>query len=194
MQQLIGEYYFREMKPTEFEPLFMRYRPIVFQDTLDFRVRDALSVEELTLMQQQDAVFRDRERIHIGLYHRQREFIGWHVGEQYPFGRFYMTNTGILPEHQNKGIYTALLPIVIEMVRERGYQRIFSRHVASNNAVLVPKLKAGFQITSIEIDDQWGVLLHLTYFFNPLRRKALAFRTGETIPDAELRPYLSGIE
>lgn len=191
MQQLLGDYYFKQMDAAEFEPQFLKIRSLVFENTFEFRVREALSTKELMRMEQLDRAFVKRERLRIGIFHKMKTFIGWHFGGQYPFGKFYMSNSGIVPEHQNKGVYSALLPHIIEMVRDKGYQSIFSRHAATNNAVLVPKLRAGFKITSVEIDDRWGVLIHLTYFFNPLRRKALSFRTGEVIPDAELRRYLS---
>ena len=62
--------------------------------------------------------------------------------------------------------------------------------MATNSAVLVPKLKAGFIITAFEMSDVYGLLVHMSYFANPVRRKAMNFRSGMTIPDEELRMFL----
>ena len=70
----------------------------------------------------------------------------------------------MLPGHRRKGIYTALMHRVIETVVEKGFQKIYSRHSVTNNDVIVPKLKAGFVISSMEISDVFGVLVHLVYF------------------------------
>jgi hypothetical protein len=45
-------------------------------------------------------------------------------------------------------------------------------------------------ITGIEVSDVFGVLVHLSYFFNPLRRKVLDVRVGQARPDAEVKRYM----
>ena len=102
-----------------------------------------------------------------------------------------MINTGILPPHQGKGIYSALLPLLLEGLRQEGFQIVYSRHIASNNQVLVPKFKAGFVITGFEISDAFGLLVHLSYYFNPLRRKIMDVRTGRAMPDDEVKQHLA---
>lgn len=77
------------------------------------------------------------------------------------------------------------------MVQQEGFQIAYSRHKATNNQVLVPKLKAGFVITSLEVSEVFGVMVQLSYFFNPLRRKVLDVRVGQARPDAEVRQHLS---
>lgn len=64
------------------------------------------------------------------------------------------------------------------------------RHSATNNAVIIPKLKAGFVITSMEISDMFGVLVHLTYFPKVLRRKMITYRVGDMKPDEEIKKCL----
>ncbi len=186
---LFGNYTLRVLDDAEFGPLFEQYRPIIFQTMLDFDVQQALSMEEQT------ATARLRERMGtpfrliIGIYHHQ-EFIGWSFGRQESAEKYYMVNTGILPQHQGKGIYSALLPRILGALQREGFQIVYSRHVATNNQVLVPKLKAGFVITGIEVSDVFGVLVHLSYFFNPLRRKVLDVRVGQARPDAEVKRYM----
>jgi len=186
---LFGNYTVKVLDNAEFLPLLQQYRPIVFQKTLDFHVQEALSTEE------QSAIARLRERmgtpfrLNLGIFHNQ-EFIGWSFGVQESSARYFMVNTGILPQHQNKGIYSALLPRILDILKKEGFQIVYSRHGATNNQVLIPKLKAGFIITGLELSDVFGILVHLSYFFNPIRRKVLDVRVGQARPDAEVKRYM----
>jgi GNAT superfamily N-acetyltransferase len=186
---LFGNYTIRALDNAEFGPLFRQYRPTIFQTMLDFDVQQALSTEEQTatarLREQMGTPFR----LNIGIYHQQ-EFIGWSFGRQESAEKYYMVNTAILPQHQGKGIYSVLLPRILGAVQREGFQIVSSRHVATNNQVLVPKLKAGFVITGVELSDVFGVLVHLSYFFNPIRRKVLDVRVGQARPDAEVKRYM----
>jgi hypothetical protein len=179
----------RVLDDAEFGPLFRQYRPIVFQTMLDFDVQQALSMKEHTatarLRERMGAPFR----LHIGIYHHQ-EFIGWSFGRQDSAEKYYMVSTAILPPHQGKRIYSALLQRLLGALQREGFQVVYSRHVATHNQILVPKLKAGFVITGIEVSDVFGVLVHLSYFFNPLRRKVLDVRVGQARPDAEVKRYM----
>ena len=102
-----------------------------------------------------------------------------------------MINTGISPAHQNKGIYKHLLPKILDILRNKGFQKVYSRHKATNNQIIIPKLREGFVITNFEISEKFGVLIHLTYFFNNKRRNLMEYRVGQIRPDKELRKALS---
>ena len=186
---LFGRYTVREMETAEFSPLFRQYRPMVFKHTLDFNIQEALSAEEKSATARLKERMGTPFRLNLGIFHEQ-EFIGWSFGVQESAEKYYMVNTGIFPQHQNRGIYSALLPGILEIVKGEGFQIVYSRHVATNNKVLIPKLKAGFVISGVEISDIFGILVHLSYFFNPLRRKVLDVRAGQAIPDAEVKQYM----
>ena len=132
-----------------------------------------------------------RFRLNLGVYQGD-ELVGWTFGvqESPSHDTYYMVNTGVLPAHQGKGIYTALLQVVLEAVRTQGFQVVHSRHAATNARVLVPKLKAGFVVTGMELSDVFGTLVHLSYFFNPIRRKVLDVRAGQSHPDSDVRRVL----
>jgi hypothetical protein len=168
---LFDNYTFRILDDAEFDPLFRQYRPLITATT---RLRERMGLPF---------------RLNIGLYHHQ-EFIGWSFGIQESAEKYYMVNTGIFPQHQGKGIYSALLTRILGMLQQEGFQIAYSRHKATNNQVLVPKLKAGFVITGIEVSEVFGVMVHLSYFFNPLRRKVLDVRIGQARPDVEVRQHL----
>jgi hypothetical protein len=186
---LFGDYTIREMTKQEFIPLFQAHRPEVFEKTLDFDVQSALSADELsflkTLAQNTGAPYTQ----YIGIFLKS-EFVGWSFGWQESSDKYYMCNTGIFKKHRRKGIYTALLPEVLKILKEQGFQIVYSRHAATNNDVIIPKLKAGFVISGMEISDRFGTLVHLSYFFNDVRRRMMDFRSGQAAPDEELRKFL----
>ena len=47
--------------------------------------------------------------------------------------------------------------------------------------------KAGFIISGFEVNDSFGTLVQLSYYFNPLRRKMMDVRVGQRKLDEEIR-------
>jgi GNAT superfamily N-acetyltransferase len=123
--------------------------------------------------------------LRLGLFWND-EFVGWHFGDQLSATEFYMRNSAVLPEHRGKGLYSAMLRCVVELLVEMGFQEISSRHNTTNNAVIVPKLKQGFVITSLEVSDAFGVLVVLKYFANARRRTMMDVRSGMRFPEGEI--------
>jgi GNAT superfamily N-acetyltransferase len=99
-----------------------------------------------------------------------------------------MTHAQVDPGERGKGIYSAIVKLVIGYTADLGFEQIVSSHSPSNNGVLIPKLRAGFHITAVEIEAAHGTSLILTYFHVPDQRAAFAFRVG----DAVLTPGLIG--
>ena len=186
---LIGDYSTVILDDEEFVPLFRQYRPQVFADTLEVFPDLLLSEGEKSAVQNLSRRMGTPYRLNLGIY-RDGQFVGWSFGVQASGDTFSMMNTGILPDHQGRGVYTALLRRILEILKAEGFQVLVSRHVVTNNRVLVPKLKAGFVITHFELSDTFGLLVHLSYFFNPRRRKLLDFRAGQLTLDDELKRIL----
>ncbi len=177
------------MSAEEMRPLFRQYLPVVFSSGFHLDAGYAFSETERRELASLGERLRERYTLSLGIFHRDEHgdehgdaFVGWHVGNQVEAGRFYMTNTGILQEHRGRGLYTALLPVVLNLLEQEGFQTVYSRHNLTNNAVIVPKLKAGFVISGFEVDDRFGTLVQLSYFFNPLRRKVIDVRVGQRAP------------
>lgn len=130
--------------------------------------------------------------LRLGIY-KGTAFCGWFCGEQHTSESFYMRNSAIYPDHRRKGLYSLLLQEVMTRVKAQGFQIIYSRHNTTNNSIIIPKLKAGFKITSLEVSERFGTLVHLTYFFNDVRAQILEFRAGNSKPSAQIKSAL-GIE
>lgn len=103
------------------------------------------------------------------VYNSDNEPIGWSFGNQQDPDTFFMMWTGILPEYQNQGIYSAFLRGFIDYCRALGYARITSNHLVNNRRVIVAKMKAGFVASGFELDERWGAMLRLTYFVDDNR-------------------------
>jgi len=189
--QLPNGYRFVELSAEEFEQLvWQEWAPKIFDGnhtSLDFR--KVLSEDELLHT-------RNLYKNLAGLYSfnlcifKGDEFCGWFFGQQQNNHTFYMQNSAILPQFRKQGLYTALLHEVLNKIKNKGFQIVLSRHIATNNSIIIPKLKAGFVITGLELSDRFGTLVHLSYFFNETRRKVMSFRAGELQPDQKLKNAL----
>tara|TARA_B100001094_G_C17952849_1_gene681493 strand:- start:114 stop:671 length:558 start_codon:yes stop_codon:yes gene_type:complete len=106
------------------------------------------------------------------------EVIGWCWGFQTTSDEFYMCNSGVVKQHQRKGIYSKLLDETVKILKDGGYYAIHSRHLAGNNAIIIPKLKFGFVITGLEVDVKYGLSVGLRYFLGQETKSVYDLRTG----------------
>lgn len=189
-QTLFGDYTFAKLSGEMFAPLFAQHRPAVFGQAFTYQPEEAYSLQESLAVRRLQEQMTGRFRLRLGIFHKKTEFVGWTVGWQRDSDTYYMANTGILPDHQDRGIYTHLLPALLSILEREGFQVVESRHTASNNRVIIPKLKAGFVIAGFEVSDQFGTLVWLRYYFNETRRRMIDVRTGEHAPDDDLRRML----
>ncbi len=185
MPDLIPGYRYEVMTRDALQPFLERYREVVFSD-YHLGAHYAHSELEQAAISTLAENLSGRFTLGFGLFQGDT-FVGWHLGQQVMAGKFGMTSTGILKEHRRRGLYSALIPVVLRAVQKEGFQIVYSRHNLTNNAVIIPKLKAGFVISGFEVDDRHGTLVQLSYYFNPLRRKVLDVRVGQSAPDDEVR-------
>ena len=105
-----------------------------------------------------------------------------------PRSVYWTNHTTLDTAYQGRGVYRALQERVIAYTRELGFRAIQSNHAPSNNGALIPKLRAGFKIVSLELDGLEGPILRLRYFHDPEEEAAYLFRNG----NATLSPELIG--
>jgi GNAT superfamily N-acetyltransferase len=122
-----------------------------------------------------DRMYTEEQRAHVAdlgavlgkpLAHRVvlldgEDVIGGYLGQQSVLGRYHMVSSVVAPAYQGRGIYRELLARVVAAVRDSGFTEIHSWHRADNNAVIVPKLRAGFLIMGFEVTTRFGVLVQL---------------------------------
>lgn len=161
----------------------------VFSNDLIFRVREIYSDSEREKLKELSQNFQHPYVYHM-VVRNGADVVGWTWGYQDSRDSFYMVNSAILPGHRGRGLYSRLLQVTLQKLVDKGFQRIWSRHNNTNNEIIIPKLKHGFQITGTELSDIFGSLIHLTYFTNANRKKVLSFRSGHLRPDEELKKVL----
>lgn len=184
-------YRFVELPSEEFQNLVWKeWAPKIFSDNdTSMNFRKVLSEEERTQVKVLQKNLSSLYSFNLCIFFGD-EFCGWFYGEQQNNQTFYMQNSAILPQFRRKGLYTALLHEVLNRVKAQGFQIVLSRHTTTNNSIIIPKLKAGFVITALEVSDRFGTLVHLSYFFNEMRRKVMEFRAGELKPDQKIKDAL----
>lgn len=174
----------------EFMKYFTDNRDLVFSENTFIQIEEILSENEKKKLSKLNRLKDNNYRLRLYIL-KGNTRIGWFLGEQISRETFYMRNTGIFKEYRNKGVYTRLLLLLIEILREKGFQKITSSHIVTNNNVIVPKLKAGFLISGFEISDRFGLIIKLTYNFNETRNKVLRYRTGEIAADEQITQLLN---
>ncbi|MBL7689024.1 MAG: GNAT family N-acetyltransferase [Bdellovibrionaceae bacterium] len=180
----------RELTPEVMQKHLDEWSPKIFDDEgLMLDVRSLLSESERGCLRELSKNTQAHFRLDLGLFCGD-EFCGWAIGAQSDYETYYMRNSAILPKFRRRGLYRALLSEVMKRLEAKGFQIAHSRHVATNNAIIIPKLRAGFVISSLEISDRFGTLVHLKYFFNEKRRDAMVFRAGDLRPVGELASAL----
>lgn len=118
------------------------------------------------------------------------EVVGWQYSRQWDSRTAYMVNTALLPGHRGQGLYSRLLPVILSALRSEGYDLVRSHHHATNNAVIIPKLRAGFCIQGLQVDEH-GVMAVLNYSFDPVYEAYMHVRSGLTRPAGEVAERLS---
>ena len=111
------------------------------------------------------------------LYEKEK-VIGWHLGVQSKRIIYNMVSSAIIKEFQGNGYYNFLLAKIISFAKSEGYVAITSSHSATNNQVLVPKLKQGFYIQGIEIQNNFGLAVNLIYYLNDNQKNIHEMRVG----------------
>lgn len=158
----------QEVSPTElgeiqdlhFERIF-KNRVSIDAPTLDSETRSKIS---------ERAKVENRFRLCL-VIKKDTEVAGWHYGFSMNPETYYMQNSAILEKFRNQGLYSEMLKAVQERLHSEGFQVLTSNHHPNNAAVLIPKLKAGFVISGMQMHERFKFLIELKYFFNEERRK-----------------------
>jgi GNAT superfamily N-acetyltransferase len=116
-------------------------------------------------------VFARTHREQFIFFNEQNEPVGWSYGEMLDSMTFFMSNTGVLPAYRRRGIYSAFLKQLLRYLAALGYERVTSKHQTNNAPVIIAKLKAGFVIVGLDLDERWGAQVELGYFFHEDRRR-----------------------
>jgi len=95
------------------------------------------------------------------------EAVGCYHGYFQQPALYWMITSAVHPSHQRRGIYGAILESVLAFAKDAGVGAILSQHRADNNAIIIPKLKAGFLITSLRVSPVQGLMVELALALVP---------------------------
>jgi ribosomal protein S18 acetylase RimI-like enzyme len=126
------------------------------------------------------------KRLRIGVYFKN-QLIAFTFAFQSEGSNLHMAMSCVHPEHQRQGIYTELLRAVLEYSKSEGFQTVDSYHRATNNPVIIAKLRSGFVINGFTLSDIMGCLVRTTYFHNTERRKLMDIRSGLVRPQGPIK-------
>jgi len=185
---LKDEYIARKVEAEEFNEMFREYRSTMFQNSVDFRPMEIITDNEREKLKQIFPAMKYPNTIHY-LIEKDNELAGWSYGFQDGKEEFYMCNSGIFPKHRRQGLYSKILKVIMDEAIAKGFQIIHSKHALTNNAVIIPKLKAGFIISGIAMEDKFGTMLNLSYYVNKDRQAVMRFRSGEEALPEKLAKY-----
>jgi hypothetical protein len=190
--QLFEHYSIAEVNAEEWEAFFSKHQAAVFPDEHSLSFDAILSAEE----KEKIGALRENLAKSLTFYFLIFEHdkpIGWHFGFQRSELEYFMANTGILPEYQNRKIYTAFLKYLTGRIVDEGFQFITSIHHCDNNAVLIPKLKAefmiqslGFLIQTMILESNYGTMIQLVYPAKEIYRKVMGFKLGAKALNEEM--------
>lgn len=162
---------------------------VLFDDDIFYLPDNYYSDSEIVNKKKLSSYFPEK-LCYAYLIKKEKETIGAFVCKGINSEEFDMWITAILPEHRRKGIYKQILKFAIEKAKELGFQKIVSQHAATNNPVIIAKLKAGFVIDGFLLNDKCGIQVTLIYYINELRNKMYRFRAGTQSVDDEIRSIL----
>ena len=176
--KLENHYTIKQISYEEFWPLFNANKENAFGDDHSIFPQQFYSEKSKEKLSDLKKNLENRFRLQFGVFSPENKFIGWSWGFQKESDEFYFCNSAILEPHKRKGLYSEILKISTKVLKEKGFQSVTSRHCATNNPVIIAKLKAGFKIYKMELSDVFGVCVHLQYLFNEKRKQVLDYRSG----------------
>jgi len=129
------------------EPDFSRLQRLVFAD-LQQPSPELASVEAA-----ESEVRSKRSTTHPPIYRLGafdgENLVGWSYGRHERGNVFYMANSGVVPPHRRRGVFSSLLNAIREHALSAGAIAVRSQHSVLDPAVIIAKLRTGFLISGL---------------------------------------------
>lgn len=187
--KLPKDYVIKQIETAQFAKLWGKPGKKFFNDaSLFWDSKEVHTAKELQQFKKLRELFQSEKhfKINLALYYKNK-FVGWSWGFQETPTVFYMCNSAVFESHRKKGLYTCLMKEMLKRASSKGFAKIYSRHIITNNDILISKLKQGFKITSFELSDAFGTMVHLTYFPSKIKNEILDFRSGYRRPNKKMK-------
>ena len=164
------------------EPAFAQLTREAFSDfgRQSQQLAEVLSAE--TTQRDSTLTLVDPPSLRIGAFRGER-LVGWTYARAEVGYDLHMVNSGVARAERRQGLYSRLVQLTIEYATSQGYRTIKSRHVPMNNAVIIPKLRLGFQVSGFEYSEVYGPLVCLTYLVGKPRRELYQARATPIVAE-----------
>lgn len=158
----------REVPASEYHGYLKNHFGSVFNNRADDFQNVQLSEEAEQKISKRSKADRFQLRL---IVFKNQEVVGWHHGYEKEPDTYYMQNSAVLEPYRNLGIYSKLLDVALGYIQEEGFQVAISTHHPHNAAVLIPKIKKGFFISGMFINERFRTLVEMKFIFDEQRRK-----------------------
>jgi hypothetical protein len=173
------------------EPLFGELmQPVFFGVSGSLRWTDLGYEEDAALRRFRRDQLRTRPSLRIAARHNGA-LVGWCLGFADRPDSFYMASSAVLEQHRRIGVYQAMAEQMRSLAVEAGFHVLHSKHLCTNNAILIAKLRMGFRIVGMELSPDMGSLLKMELPLNALREEVLCARAGQTLMSKSLSAQLT---
>lgn len=126
-----------------------------------------------------------RLELRVGIW-RDEELVAWSYCRAESPHTLYMMSSGVEAAHRRRGLYTSLLRHVTSRARGLGFEHLKSSHSASNQPILIAKLREGWLVTGTRMHLGIGLLVLLEKPLYPLLEEVFHVRSGWRPPSSEI--------
>lgn len=99
-------------------------------------------------------------------FKEQGKIIGIHVFTVHDWSTYYIRNTAILPEYQDRKLFQQLYERLVASMRGTSVERVVAETSITNPRVIHLLQKVGFIQTGMNLSERWGSMVQLTHFIS----------------------------
>ena len=186
MKNTYKDFRFLIVDDNEFTKVMKEHESKFYEEVSGLNFTNVFSDDEKKALRTLNKEYSDNTTLCVKVTDSNGAFVGWCYGDQYDRLTFTMHSSFILPDYRRKGIYSALVEFTLEWAQQKGFVKVVSNHVTTNNSVIIPKLKQGFVISGLNMDERFGMIVNLSYFINTNLKAVNKYRVSSKIEDKKV--------
>jgi GNAT superfamily N-acetyltransferase len=186
MKSTYENFQFHIVDNRDFTEIMKEHESKFYEEVHGLNFAKIFTEDEKVALRKLNKEYSDNLTLCIKITNNEGAFVGWCYGDQYDRLTFTMHSSFIHPDFRRKGIYAYLLDFVIEWSQQKGFVKVISNHSTTNNAIIIPKLKKGFVIAGLNMDDRFGMTVNLSYYINKNLETANKYRANSKLENSKV--------
>lgn len=182
-------YHFQIISNKDFSKLMKQHESKFYDEIVGLNYSKIISNVEKEALHDLNKKYSNNITLCIKITDIDDSFVGWCYGDQHDQFTFTMHSSFVHPDFRRQGIYSAVLDFVIEWSKQKGFLKVNSNHSTTNNSIIIPKLKKGFVIVGLSLDDRFGMMVNLSYFLNKKLKDLNLFRVNSKMINNKVLDY-----